>query len=307
MAGPTTVRRGAFTLIEVLVVVAIIALLVAILVPSFNRAREGSHRVVCRSNVKQITTAMILHAMDDAKRGVYVYTSEGADDGLYYLYPKYLKEGRTAVCPSTRNVVSLSKPASKQKLAIGDLVRDSSGAWQTRLEYYLELTVHPDLSHAAWHRFDDGSGPNNGTRLTNRGGHSYEVFAWHSAGIFPNGLRYDETGRITLKTTKRPSVQFILVDSDQDPDDSGAGGVVLGTHVYNNWPDQATNNHGQAGGNIGFLDGHVDWVTQRGWVPVHLGSAHLAWPEQLARDTYFPNLAKQARPDRQSGYLWRLH
>ncbi len=64
-------RRGAgaaFTLIEVLVVVAIIGLLVAILVPSMNRARELSRRAVCGSNQKQIMT------------GIQMYASEFADN-----------------------------------------------------------------------------------------------------------------------------------------------------------------------------------------------------------------------------------
>ncbi len=45
--------RGAFTLIEVLVVVAIIALLIAVLLPALSRAKEQSRRVVCMSQLRQ--------------------------------------------------------------------------------------------------------------------------------------------------------------------------------------------------------------------------------------------------------------
>ncbi|MBI4581918.1 MAG: type II secretion system protein [Planctomycetes bacterium] len=53
-----TDRRAGFTLIEVLVVVAIIALLVAILIPSLKQAKEAAAAVVCRSGMHQVTVAM---------------------------------------------------------------------------------------------------------------------------------------------------------------------------------------------------------------------------------------------------------
>lgn len=57
-------RTNAFTLIEILVVISIIALLVAILLPGLKRAREQSQTVVCRSNMKQIVNATLLYTQD---------------------------------------------------------------------------------------------------------------------------------------------------------------------------------------------------------------------------------------------------
>jgi prepilin-type N-terminal cleavage/methylation domain-containing protein/prepilin-type processing-associated H-X9-DG protein len=51
-------RRPGFTLIEILVVVAIIALLTAILIPSLARARDQARRAVCASNLHQQMLAM---------------------------------------------------------------------------------------------------------------------------------------------------------------------------------------------------------------------------------------------------------
>jgi prepilin-type processing-associated H-X9-DG protein/prepilin-type N-terminal cleavage/methylation domain-containing protein len=54
--------RGAFTLVELLVVIGIIALLISILLPSLSRAREAANQVTCQSQEKQIVLGMILHA-----------------------------------------------------------------------------------------------------------------------------------------------------------------------------------------------------------------------------------------------------
>ena len=52
---------GGFTLIEVLVVVAIIALLVSILLPSLQRAREQAKRLLCATNLRTISQAMNIY------------------------------------------------------------------------------------------------------------------------------------------------------------------------------------------------------------------------------------------------------
>jgi prepilin-type N-terminal cleavage/methylation domain-containing protein/prepilin-type processing-associated H-X9-DG protein len=61
-------RTRGFTLIEVLVVVAIIALLVAILLPSLDRARATARMAQCQSNLKQLMTAFVMYGNETKGR-----------------------------------------------------------------------------------------------------------------------------------------------------------------------------------------------------------------------------------------------
>ncbi len=56
--------RG-FTLIELLVVMTVIAVLMSILLPSLGKAKEAARRVTCASNLRQLTLAWTMYAMEN--------------------------------------------------------------------------------------------------------------------------------------------------------------------------------------------------------------------------------------------------
>src|SRR5262245_56001850 len=63
-AGDSPALKGAFSLIELIVVIAIIALLLALLLPALSRARRQANVVQCLANLRTIGHAALLHAHD---------------------------------------------------------------------------------------------------------------------------------------------------------------------------------------------------------------------------------------------------
>lgn len=81
-------KSEAFTLIELLVVISIIAILMAIMMPALRKAREQARLSMCKSNLKQISSAATIYAVDNS--GKFPPSILLDKDQQHYLYPGFL-------------------------------------------------------------------------------------------------------------------------------------------------------------------------------------------------------------------------
>lgn len=106
--------KKAFTLVEILVVLAITLLLAGILFPVFARAREKGRQATCQSNLKQLALATQLYVADNTGKYPFLFNEFALTPGLPLPNNKlgigwgvrisdYLKNNEVFHCPSEPN------------------------------------------------------------------------------------------------------------------------------------------------------------------------------------------------------------
>lgn len=115
LAGACEMKTRGFSLVELLITIAIMAILAAVLLPSLARARESARRTVCANNLRQWGTVFKLFA-NESRGGRFPHhqPDEGApiaDDAPPWpkvsgpagieIFPEYIADPQVGLCPSS--------------------------------------------------------------------------------------------------------------------------------------------------------------------------------------------------------------
>src|SRR5437667_311918 len=233
-------RKTGFTLVELLVVIGIIALLISILLPSLNRARETANRVKCASNLRQIGQAILLYANENKGN-----------------YPRTITSISATVVPTWGSgAVGWSDPFLANSMVTNNDVSAALFLLMRTQDIGSEVFTCPSSNAEKW---DFGGGANTALNWSN----------WNStAGVLKNlsysyQNPYPDQNAVSsgFKLNTSISAEF-AVASDINPGTTGTNDNVLAVGTTSSARDMKqgnSNNHDEDGQNVLYGDGHVEF------------------------------------------------
>src|SRR5881394_900268 len=112
-----TAKQRAFTLVELLVVIGIIAVLIGILLPALNKARKAARTTTCLANLRTLTQAEIQYWTDNKGKFSPYYNGNGANSKFQIEWCSQIRKSTTfdkaRLCPEA-DQENITTPAGNQ-------------------------------------------------------------------------------------------------------------------------------------------------------------------------------------------------